>query len=299
MINKLLNSLAMLFVTIAALIIFTGCQTAQDTTADATTTTTSTTTTTTILVPDGLVAYYTFDESTGSTASDSSGSGLDGTVYGATWATGHLGNALSFDGTDDAVKIPASGEAAPSAIAALETGSISLWFKFEGAPGTEGFFLPIFYLGPSAEVSGSKEGAIIEIGHRGVDVENLRTSTKLFYTITLAGSEEPIFCYDSSINLTAEAWYHFVVTVSSEGNTGYLNGEEMTYRHYNFPTRDFDNDSLESYFLSPVTSDLLSIGFGRSAVDSFTYYYDGLIDEVRIYNRPLTAAEVTQLYQEE
>jgi len=38
-------------------------------------------------------------------ASDSSGNGNTGTVNGATWAAGRIGNALDFDGTDDYVEI--------------------------------------------------------------------------------------------------------------------------------------------------------------------------------------------------
>ena len=55
----------------------------------------------------GLVAYYTFDEGSGTTADDSSGSGNNGTlVNGPTWNTADkkVGiGALSFDGVNDYV----------------------------------------------------------------------------------------------------------------------------------------------------------------------------------------------------
>ena len=51
-----------------------------------------------------LVAYWDFDEGTGSTAHDSE-NGYDGVINGATWTTGVSGNALSFDGTDDYVEV--------------------------------------------------------------------------------------------------------------------------------------------------------------------------------------------------
>ena len=44
-----------------------------------------------------LVAYWKFDETSGTTANDSSGYGNNGTVYGATWS----GGCLSFDGVND------------------------------------------------------------------------------------------------------------------------------------------------------------------------------------------------------
>jgi hypothetical protein len=48
----------------------------------------------------GLVGYWKFDEGSGTTVYDSSLSGNDGTVYGATWINGRLEKALRFDGND-------------------------------------------------------------------------------------------------------------------------------------------------------------------------------------------------------
>lgn len=41
-------------------------------------------------------------------------------------------------------------------------------------------------------------------------------------------------CYDSNVNLAENKWHHFAVVVGPDGNTGYLNGKEITNRHYNF-----------------------------------------------------------------
>ncbi|WP_445474203.1 disaggregatase related repeat-containing protein [Methanococcoides methylutens] len=50
------------------------------------------------------VAYWKFDENTGTIAADSSGNNNDGTINGATWTQGVVGDAaLSFDGVDDYV----------------------------------------------------------------------------------------------------------------------------------------------------------------------------------------------------
>ena len=54
----------------------------------------------------GLVAAYGFNETSGSTVSDASGSGNNGTISGATRTTsGKYGSALSFDGINDLVTI--------------------------------------------------------------------------------------------------------------------------------------------------------------------------------------------------
>ena len=242
-------------------------------------------------ITTGLVAYYAFNESSGTTASDSSGNNLDGTVIGASWVTGRKNNALSFDGTDDLVVIPASGEVAPTQISTLSAGTVAFWFKFDGEAGTTGIFYPAFFIGPSPEVSATKDGIIIEVGHKGI----WNTSQELFYTITQnttsAAEGEPISCFDSGTDLTAGQWYHFAVVVDENSNTGYLNGQEMTGREYNF------GSSSDSYFLDAVSGGILSIGYGRSAINGEFYYYDGTIDEVRIYSRALSATDIQSLYE--
>ena len=55
----------------------------------------------------GLVAAYAFDEASGTTVADASGSGNGGTISGATWtAAGKYGPALVFNGTNAKVTIP-------------------------------------------------------------------------------------------------------------------------------------------------------------------------------------------------
>lgn len=51
--------------------------------------------------------YWTFDETSGSTASDSSGNENNGSVYGASWtSSGKMDGALDFDGSNDYVELP-------------------------------------------------------------------------------------------------------------------------------------------------------------------------------------------------
>jgi len=51
-----------------------------------------------------LIAYWSFDEGSGSIAHDSSGNGFDGTISGADWVPGYSGTGLEFSGTTDIVK---------------------------------------------------------------------------------------------------------------------------------------------------------------------------------------------------
>jgi len=54
------------------------------------------------------VALWHFDEGEGDKAFDATHNHNDGTIYGATWVGGKFGQALSFDGADDYVKVPDS-----------------------------------------------------------------------------------------------------------------------------------------------------------------------------------------------
>ncbi len=57
--------------------------------------------------PGGLVAAYSFDEGTGTTAADASGTGNAGTVSNTTWTnSGKYGKALTFNGTSSRVNVP-------------------------------------------------------------------------------------------------------------------------------------------------------------------------------------------------
>ncbi len=57
----------------------------------------------------GLVGACSFDTGSGTSVMDDSGNGNVGRISGATWTTrGRYGNALSFDGAGDVVRVPAS-----------------------------------------------------------------------------------------------------------------------------------------------------------------------------------------------
>jgi len=67
----------------------------------------------------GQQVYYAFDEGAGSTATDSSGNGRNGTINGATWTTGKFGGALNFNGTSNYVSTPSLN---------YDEISVSAWF---------------------------------------------------------------------------------------------------------------------------------------------------------------------------
>ncbi|MEK7116540.1 MAG: LamG domain-containing protein [Patescibacteria group bacterium] len=73
----------------------------------------------------GLVGYWSFNEGVGTKAGDSSGRGNTGTISSATWTSGKLGKALSFNGASDKIALPNSF----GSFGTTNDFSISVWFK--------------------------------------------------------------------------------------------------------------------------------------------------------------------------
>ncbi len=135
----------------------------------------------------GLVLHYAFDETSGTTAADSSGSGNTGTLNGMTgaeWTTGKIGGALSFDGTNDYVE--AIGY---KGITGTGARTVALWFKTSNS----GVQMPL-------------------VDYGGFWLALLTTNVAGFATNgnnVFAGS-----------NLTDGDWHHLALTIPDNGTTG-------------------------------------------------------------------------------
>jgi len=77
-------------------------------------------------VTEGLIGHWKLDEVSGATASDSSGSGYNGTIEGDPSRTlGRRDRAILFDGEDDSVTI---GDIEAFEFSSTDEFTISLWF---------------------------------------------------------------------------------------------------------------------------------------------------------------------------
>jgi hypothetical protein len=85
----------------------------------------------------GPVAAYGFDDGSGSVLSDASGNSRSGTIVGATWTTsGKFGSALSFNGSNARVDLPALGTFYKTGFT-LEVLVIEQWFHIPARAGEE------------------------------------------------------------------------------------------------------------------------------------------------------------------
>jgi hypothetical protein len=127
---------------------------------------------------------------------------------------------------------------------------------------------------------------IIEMGHG-----SFRPGLKeLFFTIMSDTCMVPSFCFDSDKDIAQNQWHHFAVVVGDSFNTGYFDGRPMVDCKYNF------GDASSSEFFEDVTQREV-IYIGKGFWKGEPVYFDGLIDDVRIYDRPLAPSEVYQLYR--
>jgi hypothetical protein len=237
---------------------------------------------------DGLVGYWNFDETVGVSFMDQTANENHGTIAGAERIPGIKGNALSFNGVNDFGLIGNSQHLPPEELKGLGEGSISLWFKVNHIPLDHGI-APIFYYGSEEKCDyfdAANQGLILEVGHSPVH----SGSKRLYFTIWKNGCTLPSFCFDSNESIDLGEWYHLVVVVGTNFNTAYLNGKEIINRRYNF-----GSSANSQFFEDAVKHERLWLGKGHW--DRTVQHLDGAIDELRIYDRPLSADEVKILYE--
>ena len=249
-------------------------------------------------IDDFLVGHWTFDleENLGF---DNSPFKADGIVKGnAKIAEGIVGEgSLDLDGIGDYLEISENGEI-PKQFQHLKFGSIALWFRARTIP-KETSISPLFHYGNSNGCKNlkdaSNEGLVIEIAHGKFSEK----ASGVYFTVYDKSCELPTLCYDSHSDAHLEdeegliqqnKWYHFTAVVGENYNTGFLNGEEIDFRNYNF-----SNAQASLFFDNLISHEKMWIGkaFWDHAQETF---FDGFIDDVRIYSTPLSKAEVRALY---
>ena len=222
---------------------------------------------------DGLIAYYPFNGN----ADDESGNDYHGEVYDANLTTDKDGienSAYWFDGEGDFIKIPDH-----EALRLSETSfTISLWAYIDD------------FTNPNSHAFLSKRNGLDQNGYMFHVIGNNHINGALQGRASLitSGGNNPNI--GSQTLLTSQDWVHLVVTTCLENNISkiYINSV-------------LDNTQSALQFNSTTTADLF-IGkdeLTESGVFQCCdgYFFNGGIDEVRLYNRKLTDEEVVALYE--
>lgn len=193
-------------------------------------------------------------------ANDYSGNGNHGTVYGATLVEGRSGQCYNFDGVNDYI------DCGSSPILKLNTGgTISAWVNFTSFNGTSW----------SNTIVG--KGGSSWANHHYILFKASGTNKLLFSISDGSNYLNGNGPYTTDINLNE--WYYVVATWDSTKKSIYLNGQLC--------------QSVNSIIMPIDTPAPVSIG----RTGSNGYYTDGCIEDVRIYNRALSADEIGLLYE--
>ena len=228
--------------------------------------------------PEGLVGYWRFDEGSGTTAYDSSGNDYHGIlVNGPVWADVKYGKALSFDGIDDYVNCGTLGTFGSAELANVT--SYAFWLK-------------------TSRVEEQTVLGTINDGYTtGIAIHlNVPETDKLrIYVRDEHGLGSRLSAdLAESFDFTGTGWHHFVVVADVKSNsvTFYIDGElkPIVYQYRENPTTFSDLQ----YPLVIGTWNLW--GDVGELHDGFGHFYEGIIDEVMIFNKALSPEEVEAIY---
>jgi len=191
-----------------------------------------------------------------------SGNSNDGRTKGdIVWNTsgGRYGGAFEFDGAKGYVYLGLS-------IPDMTSLTIGAWVKYKGS-GTRGYF-----------------GETIFTDLTGVGANDLVFATNGTHVhIRADKSGESLSDYaDLGQDITGDSWRHLVWTMTSSESKVYLDGE--------LADTVADGGSNVGYH------GWTAIGAYYQTSGNSVDYFNGTIDEVRIWNRSLSAAEVNQMY---
>lgn len=212
---------------------------------------------------NGLVGAWTFNGN----ANDITGNNNNGTVYGATPVTdrcGNLNGAYNFDGVNDYIQLLATG---PTGTVSR---SLSFWtrssntnlspvvaFDYGASTGNGDVFQMVFnYNCPGV----------------GIDVSN-QALIRGNYCLMNDQWHHIVAVYNSSVSTQINSVVFYIDGVSQPSISCFVTGT---------------NGNINTSTANPITIGKHINGMGR--------FFNGSLDDFYLYNRPLTSAEVQQLY---
>jgi uncharacterized protein (TIGR03437 family) len=216
----------------------------------------------------GLVAYWTFDEISGTIAYDASGNGNNGMLECngncaplPSWTTGKVNGALDFSIPNDFVSVPDT-----PLLELTNQFTFSFWVKASAGAANIAYVQKV----TGADVgqgSGVSNGYLIATGDSGYVYINLYNHS--------AGVAR---CNTAAGALHDQTWQHYAITYDGANIIIYLNGVQ--------------NAVCSATGIAGKDSTPLSIG-GINRVSP-----TGVMDEVRIYNRALSGQEIASVYSD-
>jgi Concanavalin A-like lectin/glucanases superfamily len=213
----------------------------------------------------GPVGMWPFNEGKGTVAYDYSGHHNNGTLEGlAEWAPGRFQGGLNFNGNAAVVRVPNSSSLEPASV------SVSAWVNSSGSPGSYRHILAKGGNGCIAASYGLYTGA-----NGGLE----------FYVSTNQGTSYTV-SPDAGQSVWNGKWHNVVGTYDGSSVRLYVDGQQVG--------SGTPDTALIAYGLP--SSNELTIG-GYTDCPSLSLDFSGGIDEVKVFDRPLSPAEIAVGYQ--
>ena len=221
-----------------------------------------------------LVGLWRLDETSGTIAHDASGNGHNGTLIGdPKWAPGKIGGALDFDGEDDLVELGAFDVIGPGI-------TLAGWIRPESFAINDGRIIT-----KANEWGENDHWWMLSTIASGAEIRlRFRLKTESQTTTTLiAGSG----------SLVTDEWQHATATWDGSAMRLYLNGEEVGNVAKAGTAVATNSDVSAAIGSQP------SDAFAPATPDHVVKFFDGVIDEVRLYNEALTVERIQGIMEGE
>ncbi|WP_449065406.1 LamG-like jellyroll fold domain-containing protein [Planomonospora algeriensis] len=222
-------------------------------------------------IPAGEVAHWTFDETDGATAADSSGKGFTATLQGTHSRTpGQLGRAVKLTNDDDAGSNDAYAATSGPVLATDKSYTIGGWVKLDSSTTDQTVFSQMGVNQPAFALSFSSFPTAPQFDQRW-ELQMARGDT--------AGMVSPVALHSKTPAKIGE-WTHLVVQYDAEAHK---------FRLYVDGVLAGERDHTVTWNARGAFE------IGRGKVDGSLEFLDGSVDDVHVYDRVLTGEEIRAL----
>lgn len=211
--------------------------------------------------PPAELSRFPLDETGGTIVPDAQGGASGSTSGGPAWAGGQIGNALQFDGVDDHADLP-------NGLGSSDVGAVSLWFNSAADFSDLGM---LFYATSSGNPNANGGGTDQEM--------HLNFNANDTVSFFIEGGASADVNLGTGAPLNDGRWHHVVASWQNGGATElFIDGKRV-------------GAVTQSWTTFPWS---VRTRLGRPAAPARRFA--GLIDDVRIFNRPVAHDEAMDLY---